>query len=46
MRKDIDIKLVTTEGRIRNYLVPKPNYHIKSIINRNKKAKILMSKPV
>ena len=47
VRKHRYIKLVTTERRRRNYLVSKPNYHRKSISNRNKKkTKILMNKPV
>ena len=37
VRKHRDIKLVTTERRRRNYLVSKPNYHRKSISNRDKK---------
>ena len=50
VRKDGDIKLVTTERR-RNYLVPEPNYHTTKfftehllVIEMKKKTEILMNK--
>ena len=52
MRKNRDIKLVTTERR-RNFLVSEPNYHTKKFFTENvlaiemkKKRKILMNKNV
>ena len=51
VRKDRDIKLVTTERR-RDYLVSEPNYHTTKLFTENllaiglKKTEILMNKPV
>ena len=51
MRKNRDIKLVTTERR-RNYLVSKPNYHTTNFFTENllaieiKKTEIIMNKSV
>ena len=51
MRKNRDIKLVTTERR-RNFLVSEPNYHTKNFFTENvlaiemKKTEILMNKNV
>ena len=50
-RKQIDIKLVTTEKR-RNQLASKPNYHTPKYFSVNlmaiemKKAKVKMNKPI
>ena len=51
VRKHRDIKLLTTEKR-RNYLVSKPNYHMKKFFTENlmviemRKTQIFMNKPV
>ena len=51
VRKDRDIKLVTTERR-RDYLVSEPNYHTTKLFTENLFAielritEILMNKPV
>ena len=51
VRKDRDIKLVTTERR-RDYLVSEPNYHTTKLFTENlfaielRKTEILMNKPV
>ena len=51
VRKHRDIKLVTPEAR-RNYLVLKPNYHIKKYVSDNllaiqmKRIRIIINKPV
>ena len=39
MRKDRDIKLVTTEAR-KNYLVSKPNYHTNFFFRKTHKPQI------
>ena len=51
VRKHRDIKLVTTE-KLRNYLVPKPNYHTTKFFTENllaiemkKKTEIFVNKP-